>query len=116
MVCDWRHWFGGIGGLSVLKKDLIELCLLHLLSAEDLYGYEILRRIRESFPGTQESAVYALLRGLCRAGYTEPYTGAVSGGPARKYYRITQPGQQKLESLLQEWRNLRKTLEGLGIQ
>ena len=46
----------------MLKKDLIELCLLHVLSVEDLYGYEILRRIHESFPGTQESGIYALLR------------------------------------------------------
>ena len=29
----------------MLKKDLIELCLLHLLDVEDLYGYEILHRI-----------------------------------------------------------------------
>ncbi len=55
----------------MLKKDLIELCLLHVLSVEDLYGYEILRRIHENFPGTQESGIYALLRGLCREGCTE---------------------------------------------
>ena len=54
----------------MLKKDLIELSLLYVLSNEDLYGYEILRRIRESFPGTQESGIYALLRGLCREGCT----------------------------------------------
>ena len=54
----------------MLKKDLIQLCLLHLLAGEDLYGYEILRRVHQSFPDTQESAVYALLRGLCKEGYT----------------------------------------------
>ena len=48
----------------MLKKDLIELCLLHLLSQGDQYGYELLRRLHHTFPDTQESAVYALLRGL----------------------------------------------------
>lgn len=99
----------------MLKKDLIELCLLHLLSEEDLYGYEILRRIAESFPGTQESGIYALLRGLCREGYTGQYYGVTSDGPTRKYYRITSQGIEKLAALMNEWRNLRDTLAGLGI-
>lgn len=86
----------------MLKKDLIELCLLHVLSVEDLYGYEILRRIHESFPGTQESGIYALLRGLCREGCTEQYEGETSEGPTRKYYRITRAGQKNGKNC---WRN-----------
>lgn len=99
----------------MLKKDLIELCLLHILSSEDLYGYEILRLIHESFPGTQESAIYALLRGLCKEGYTEQYNGATSGGPPRKYYRITSEGTKKRDALLKQWRHLRDTLASLGV-
>lgn len=99
----------------MLKKDIIALCLLYMLSCEDVYGYEILRRIRESFPGTQESAIYALLRGLCKEGYTEQYEGETSDGPVRKYYRITSSGQARQAQLLQEWRHLRNTLSALGI-
>lgn len=99
----------------MLKKDLIELCLLHLLSVEDLYGYEILRRISESFPGTQESGIYALLRGLCREGYTEQYEGKTSDGPTRKYYRITEKGKEKWGGLLAEWRRLRDSLAAIGV-
>ena len=100
----------------MLKKDLIGLCLLHLLSTEDLYGYEILRRIHESFPDTQESAIYALLRGLCKAGCTESFAGSTSGGPTRKYYRITGVGREKRDALLRAWRHLRDTIASLGIQ
>lgn len=100
----------------MLKKDLIELCLLQVLSAEDLYGYEILRRIHESFPDTQESGIYALLRGLCKEGCTEQYEGSVSGGPTRKYYRMTQAGREKREVLLGEWRRLREALAALGVE
>lgn len=100
----------------MLKKDLIELCLLHLLCGEDLYGYEILRRIRESFPDTQESAIYALLRGLCKGGYTTQYEGKTSDGPTRKYYRITESGKEKWKSLLDEWRSLRNALIKLGVE
>ena len=100
----------------MLKKDLIELCLLHVLFKEDLYGYEILRRIHGSFPGTQESGIYALLRGLCKDGYTEQYEGEVSDGPVRKYYHITELGRGKHEILLDEWHRLRDALTALGVE
>lgn len=100
----------------MLKKDLLELCLLQLLAGEDRYGYELISRLHSGFPDTQESAVYALLRGLCREGHTESYTGTVSGGPARKYYHLTVAGQRKLALLLEQWRTLRETLEALGVK
>lgn len=99
----------------MLKKDLIELCLLHLLAQGDQYGYELLRQLHDTFPDTQESAVYALLRGLCREGCSEQYTGSVSDGPARKYYRLTGQGQDKLSALLERWRSLSGALARLGI-
>lgn len=100
----------------MLKKDLLELCLLHLLSGGDRYGYELISRLHSGFPDTAESAVYALLRGLCKEGATESYTGTVSGGPARKYYHLTVAGTRKLADLLSQWRALRETLEGLGVE
>ena len=36
----------------MLKKDLIELCLLHLLAQGDQYGYELLRCLHHTFPDT----------------------------------------------------------------
>ena len=100
----------------MLKKDLIELCLLQLLTMEDQYGYVILNRIHHSFPGTQESAIYALLRGLCKAGCKEQYEGHTSDGPTRKYYRITAAGRARHGQLLEEWRRLRDGLTALGIE
>lgn len=99
----------------MLKKELIELCLLHLLAQGDQYGYELLRRLHDSFPDTQESAIYALLRGLCREGCSQQYQGEVSDGPARKYYRLTPAGREKLAELLERWRALRQALDALGI-
>ncbi len=100
----------------MLKKDIIELCLLKLLSTEDMYGYEILRRLHTAFPDTQESAIYAQLRSLCKQSYTESCTGQTSEGPARKYYRLTPQGQLQLGKQLAEWRRLRQTLTEMGIE
>lgn len=100
----------------MLKKDLLELCLLHLLAAKDCYGYEMLSRLHGAFPDTQESAIYAVLRGLCKSGCTESYQGAVSGGPSRKYYRLTSSGQEVYSRLLVQWRAVRDAVALLGIE
>lgn len=100
----------------MLKKELVELCLLHLLFTEDLYGYELLRRISGVVPDIQESAVYALLRNLSKHGFAEQYIGKKSDGPARKYYRITQAGIEKRNYLIGEWRKLRDNLAALGVK
>ena len=100
----------------MLKKDLVELALLHLLSQGDQYGYDLLRRLHAVFPDVQESAIYAILRQLCREGATERYQGETSGGPARKYYRLTQEGRERYDVLLTTWREMRDAVAALGIQ
>lgn len=100
----------------MIKKHMIELCLLRLLSGADMYGYEILHRLEEVFPGTKEGEIYVLLRGLFRDGYTECYRGERSDGPVRKYYRITDTGRKRQNELQNEWRKLQKAMENLGIR
>lgn len=100
----------------MLKKDILELCLLHLMAGGDQYGYELLRRLHTVFPDVQESAIYAILRQLCRENYTERYQGETSGGPARKYYRLTEAGETRRSALLETWRGTRDALAALGIE
>lgn len=99
----------------MLKKEILELCLLHLISVQDRYGYELLRILHEQFSDTQESTIYAILRNLCREDFLETYAGDVSGGPARKYYRIKEKGKEKLAALLSEWQRLQKSMEKIGL-
>ena len=99
----------------MLKRDLLELCLLQLLTAEDRYGYDLLRRLSAVFPDTQESTIYAILRGLCKEGCTETYQGETSCGPTRKYYRLTGAGRERLGALLRQWDALRRALAEIGV-
>lgn len=100
----------------MLKKELIELCLLHFLYTQDVYGYELVHRIYEVIPDIQESTVYALLRNLSKNGFAEQYAGEKSDGPTRKYYHITQAGRQKRDYLLGEWRELRDNMAAFGVE
>lgn len=100
----------------MLKKDLLELCLLQLLSQGDKYGYEVLTPLRAAFPDTQESAIYALLRGLGKENCTEWYMAPGGGGPDRKYYRLTPAGQTRLEKLRDQWRGMRDAITSFGVE
>ena len=91
----------------MLKKDLLELCLLQLLSRGDKYGYEVLAPLRSAFPDTQESAIYAL---------TTWYMAPGGGGPDRKYYKLTPAGQARLEALGSDWRHMRDAIASFGVE
>ena len=98
-----------------MKKGVLELSVLQVVSGGELYGYEIMKKVTEAFPDINESTVYAILRRLHSDGCTESYTGEVSGGPTRKYYRITPEGRSKLEKMRLEWDELLRSLKMLGI-
>ena len=98
-----------------MKKGVLELSVLQVVAVGELYGYEIMKKVTEAFPDINESTVYAILRRLHSDGCTESYTGEVSGGPTRKYYRITPEGRSKLEKMRLEWEELLRSLKMLGI-
>ena len=100
----------------MLKKDLLELCLLQLLAGGDKYGYEVLTPLRAAFPDTQESAIYALLRGLGKAGLTSWYMAPGGGGPDRKYYQLTPAGRERLDALAADWRHMRDAIASFGVE
>lgn len=98
-----------------MKKGVLEMCILQVVSTEELYGYEIMKRVTEAFPDINESTVYAILRRLHGDGCTESYTGKTSGGPTRKYYRITETGKGRLEKMLADWKEMLAAITSLGI-
>lgn len=98
-----------------MKKGVLEMCILQVVSKEELYGYEIMKRVTEAFPDINESTVYAILRRLHADGCTESYTGEVSGGPTRKYYRVTDTGRERLEKMIAEWNEMLGAINSFGI-
>jgi PadR family transcriptional regulator PadR len=96
---------------SQLKKGILELCILNQIAKNPTYGYPVLKQVITFFPDVSESTVYAILRRLAASKYTEVYIGTESGGPERKYYRITQSGAQYLQVNLRDWEQLCESVE-----
>lgn len=99
-----------------MKKGVLEMCILHICNENDMYGYEIMKRVTDAFPEINESTIYAVLRRLNADGSTESYTGTVSGGPQRKYYRITDSGRKQLAEMTEMWKSTVNAVCKIGIK
>ena len=74
------------------KKGVLGLCVLSLLRKQDRYGYEISDYLSQHID-IADGTVYPLLRKLKADGMVTTYLQEESGGPPRKYYKLTQLGE-----------------------
>jgi PadR family transcriptional regulator PadR len=91
-----------------LSAGLTSLVLLSVLAdaTDDLYGYEIARRLSGDGDSTgpfKLGALYPVLRNLSAAGLLSSRVVPSYSGPPRRYYRITPHGRDALESWRATW-------------
>ena len=95
-----------------LNGGLVALVLLAVLEAtpEDLYGYEIAKRLQRANEGEalfKEGTIYPVLRALSASGYLTSRIVPSYSGPPRRYYRITDEGRALLAQWSGIWRQTR---------
>jgi PadR family transcriptional regulator, regulatory protein PadR len=88
-----------------LNGGLVGLVLLAVLAEtdQDLYGYEIAKRLANANDGTsifKEGTIYPVLRALSAGSLLTSRIVPSYSGPPRRYYRITEQGR----SVLAEWK------------
>lgn len=99
-----------------LNGGLVGLVLLAALagSAEDLYGYEIAKRLAVANEGVsifREGTIYPVLRALSAAGLLTSRIVPSYTGPPRRYYRITERGRAVLAARRSIWQNTRSFVD-----
>ena len=94
------------------KKGVLELCVLSLLHKRDCYGYEI-SEFLSGHIDIADGTVYPLLRKLKADGLLTTYLQEESGGPPRKYYKLTELGRENYESGRAEYLKFARTVEKL---
>ena len=101
------------GGLS---GKFIQPCLLLMLSQEDTYGYVLMDRLQQLGAPSDASAVYRMLRRMEQDGLVTSEWDTEGTGPAKRYYRITQGGEELLHTWTAAIRQDKEVLEGfLGL-
>lgn len=90
-----------------LRKGVLELCILGVLRGSRLYGYDIVRTLSqiESLV-ISEGTIYPLLNRLKRAELVHTTIEESPGGPPRKYYQLTDKGQELAQWMSGYWQRL----------
>lgn len=94
------------------KKGALELCVLSQLKDEDRYGYELTEVISKEL-SVKAGTLYLILKRLKDNEHVQTYLVESSGGPARKYYHLTEKGQEYRKSQKEEWERFIRKVEKL---
>lgn len=90
-----------------------ELLLLRLLNNREMYGYELVRSIKEvtgEAISLGEGVIYPVLHSLERNGSLKARRKPV-GGRTRVYYSLTRQGRGRLADLQEDWRRIQGGIE-----
>lgn len=89
-----------------MRKGLIELCVLSLVSDEEMYPSDIIRKLKEAKMIVVEGTIYPLLNRLKNENLLSYSWRESQSGPPRKYYKITETGREFLSELIKTWDSL----------
>ena len=87
-----------------LKKGVLEIIILNIISKGDIYGYDLIRRLESDSNGyftLKEGSLYPILYRLEDRNLIKNYRREAESGRSvpRKYYKITQQGQKTLKNM-----------------
>lgn len=99
-----------------LNSGLIALVLLSVLekAGEDLYGYQIAKRLQGLSEGgspMKQGALYPVLRTLSANGLLASRVVPSYSGPPRRYYKITAAGRETHARWLAAWQSTREFVD-----
>ena len=86
-----------------MRKGVLELCILSILSQGDAYPTEIIEKLKETKLVVVEGTLYPLLTRLKNTGLLSYRWEESTSGPPRKYYFLTEIGQTYLNELQISW-------------
>ena len=97
-----------------LLKGVLDLAVLAVLSDEDGYGYDVVRRLREAgLEDVGDASVYGTLRRLFQQGRLTSYVVPSDEGPHRKYYGLNNAGRDLLEDATKHWAAFAEVMDGI---
>lgn len=91
---------------SQMRKGILEYCILSIISRQEVYTSDILEALHGADLLVVEGTVYPLLSRLKNNGLLKYRWQESTDGPPRKYFTLTDEGQELLAALNQEWRTI----------
>ena len=95
-----------------LRKGLLELVILNLLSDGACHGYQMVQTLK-NIKGLKirEGNIYPILARLQIDGMIKSKTIPSQDGPPRKHYELTKIGQEKLDQMNSHWNQINQSID-----
>jgi PadR family transcriptional regulator PadR len=104
----FRNW------TNQIRKGLLELSILNDIRNRGMYGYEIIRKFRKSHGVLiSEGTIYNILKRFREQGLVKNNEEKSPDGPKRKYYCLTESGQQTLAQINGYWQAMAKQTDAI---
>lgn len=92
---------------SQLLKGILDGCVLAVIEKEAVYGYELSKKLQDiGLQDVSEGTIYPVLLRLQKNGLIRGEMRPSDSGPNRKYYFLTDTGQETLKTIIEEWNRL----------
>ena len=101
---------------SQMRKGILEYCILTIIGRQEAYTSDILEALRRADLLVVEGTLYPLLSRLKNNGLLSYRWQESKDGPPRKYFTLTEEGQQLLSSLDQEWGAISQSIKTITQQ
>lgn len=89
-----------------MRKGVLEMCILSIISEQEAYPSDIIKRLKAAELIVVEGTLYPLLSRLMKAGLLQYTWRESDAGPPRKYYALTDTGAAFLAELRTNWERL----------
>lgn len=96
-----------------VRKGILEFAILVIIEGGEVYASDILENLRNTELIVVEGTLYPLLSRLKRHELVQYAWKESKNGPPRKYYSLTEKGQEALGELKKSWNGVYKSINSL---
>ncbi|WP_226086551.1 PadR family transcriptional regulator [Mesobacillus sp. S13] len=97
-----------------MLKGILDGCLLSIIKEGEIYGYELAAKLESyGFHSFSEGTIYPLLLRMQKEGLVSTTLRKSTAGPKRKYYSLTEKGEQELEQFILRWAQLSSSVNNV---
>ena len=93
-----------------MRKGILEFCILEIIARGEVYASDMLEELTAARMIVVEGTLYPLLTRLKNAGLLDYTWKESTSGPPRKYYTLTEAGQEFLHQLRLTWEEVQESI------
>lgn len=97
-----------------MLKGVLDGCLLAIIKNKEVYGYELADKLESyGFDSFSEGTIYPLLMRMQKEELVSSTLRKSTAGPRRKYYSLTEKGEEELKMFQERWDYLQKNVNSV---